>query len=515
MKQTSFLELDGISLRVEDRIIFRDCHWSFDSDQQWGLIGVNGSGKTLLARAIAGETPIASGEIQCHFHHPKTKLPEDCITFVSFEKQKAAAGEGPTAVRWFSLEQESALLAADFLSYENVEEINPFEVRPGIRRERALFLKHQRRICRLLQIRNLLDRSLPSLSNGEMRKILLARALLKKPKLLILEDVFSGLDSEYREHLKAILERLMQHGSVRFLLITARPNELPENITHLLCVHRCRIIAYGPKRQILANSRVQRLFFNTNAAFRAPLRRHFRTSIHPEELVRMKNVSIRYNDKQILDCVNWTIRRGESWALLGPNGAGKSTLISLINGDNPQAYANSIYLFGRRRGSGESIWDLKKRIGLMSSELHLHFTEPQTCLDAIISGFRDSIAGAKRATARQHAAAKRILGKFGLTAVAQHPFESLSMGAQRMALLARALVKSPELLLLDEPCQGLDAAHRAIFLQILESLLQRKDTTIIYVTHLYEEIPKGIRNVIRLRNGRIVKQRKFTKPITG
>jgi molybdate transport system ATP-binding protein len=503
-----FLELAGVSLRINDRLAFRNTHWNFARNQNWALVGPNASGKTLLSRALAGELPLAKGEILCGFRAPAGRIPEDCIVLVSFEQQRALAGDAPPAARWFSLEQEAAPSVEQFLSQDSVEEINPFEVRKRSPESSARFDRLRRSVASLLKIESLISRSLPSLSNGEMRKILLAHALLKRPKLLILDDVFTGLDAGFRVHLKSVLERLMARKATRILLIDSRPTGLPRGITHMLFVDRCRVVAQGARGTMMRHPRVQQLLSST----RAPSKRR-NPSVFPhgkrnhvrQKLVRMENVSVQYNGRQVLSGINWTVCRGESWALVGPNGSGKSTLLSLISGDNPQAYANSIYLFGRRRGSGESVWDLKKRIGWVSSELHLHFPEDQTCLETVISGFRESTACYRRPSSQERKAARRTLERFGIGSLHSSCFGSLSTGLQQMILLARSLVKSPDLLLLDEPCQALDLAHRGIFLSMIESLLCGTDITIVYVTHIYEEIPKGLHKVLILRDGRVVR----------
>lgn len=222
-----------------------------------------------------------------------------------------------------------------------------------------------------------------------------------------------------------------------------------------------------------------------------------------EELVRLNGVTVRYSGRNILSNIDWVIREGESWALLGPNGSGKSTLLSLINGDNPQAYANEVYLFGRRRGSGESVWQLKHRIGAISSELHLHFPEDQTCLETVISGFQGTDRCFRRISAAQRAAALEMLNCFGLSSLSNALFYSLSMGSQRMVLLARAVVKKPDLLLLDEPCQGLDLKHRTLFLELVDRLIKGGPTTVVLVTHRKDEIPAEIRRTLQLKNGRV------------
>lgn len=208
---------------------------------------------------------------------------------------------------------------------------------------------------------------------------------------------------------------------------------------------------------------------------------------------------MRYGDTIILHDINWTVRAGESWALLGPNGSGKTTLLSLILGDNPQVYANNVVVFGRPRGSGESVWEVKQHIGWVSPELHLHFNASATCFEVVASGFHDTVGLFQPASARQRAVVRQWLARFRLLEFAHQPLFSLSAGLQRMVLLARAVAKSPRLLILDEPCQGLDSAHRALFVRAVDALIRAGAVTAIYVTHRPDEIPASIKRVLRLR----------------
>jgi molybdate transport system ATP-binding protein len=164
-------------------------------------------------------------------------------------------------------------------------------------------------------------------------------------------------------------------------------------------------------------------------------------------LVRLRNITVRYGSTVILNDLNWTIRTGESWALLGPNGSGKTTLLSLILGHNPQVYTNDVVVFGRQRGSGESVWDIKKHIGWVSPELHLHFNDSATCFEVVASGFYDTVGLFQPPTTRQRTAARRWLARFRLLEFAHQPLYALSAGLQWMVLLARALVKNPRALM--------------------------------------------------------------------
>jgi molybdate transport system ATP-binding protein len=476
------VELDDASLLVGDRLLFRRTNWAIRRGEQWALIGPNSSGKTLFASALTGHVPVVRGEL---------RAPEGTVVHVSFEQHRALAGDAPAAARWFSLEEEDAPRVYQFLSQDSVEERNSFEIVARPPAATRAFVRRRQRVLTLLGVEALWDQPLPSLSNGEMRKLLLARGLLRQPRLLILDDPFAGLDERFRTHLKEILERMIHRRTVHLLLIVTHLDELPRGITHLLRVGRCRVIAQGP-----FNAHHIRRLFQSAARKHSARLPAVKSRGDAKELVRLTDVTVRYGKRVILEHIDWSVRRGESWALLGPNGSGKSTLLSLIIGDNPQAYANDVRVFGRRRGEGEGISALKRRIGSVSPELHLHFPELESCLDTVVSGFADTYGCFHRPTSRQRAAARRSLARLGLARYENRPFGSLSAGLQRITLLARSLVKSPDLLVLDEPCQGLDAAHRRRIIRTVESLLRH--TTVIYVTHRRDEIPSGIHRVLRL-----------------
>ncbi len=217
-------------------------------------------------------------------------------------------------------------------------------------------------------------------------------------------------------------------------------------------------------------------------------------------VIEFDRVTVKYGAVTALDDVSWTVRTGDRWAVLGPNGSGKTTLLSLVCGDHPQAYGNAVRVFGRQRGTGESIWDIKKRIGLVSPELHLYFTQAMTARQAAGTGFHD-IVTTRPLTSEQIATIERSFAEFHLADVLEVPFGRLSTGQQRLVLLVRALVKSPEVLILDEPFQGLDAPTRDLAKGWLDANL-RADQTLVFVTHHRDELPACVDRVLRLDRGR-------------
>jgi molybdate transport system ATP-binding protein len=219
-------------------------------------------------------------------------------------------------------------------------------------------------------------------------------------------------------------------------------------------------------------------------------------------LIALKNATVKYGNISVVDNLSWTMKDAENWAILGPNGAGKSTLLSLITGDNPQVYANNVYLFGKRRGSGESIWDIKKRIGVVSSELQVHYRKRMRAYDVVLSGFHDSIGLYRRSNGQELSAAKHWMKALGIHDKADLWFDQLSYGQKRMVLLARSMVKLPTLLVLDEPCQGLDTSNRRVILDVIDYIGKETKTNLLYVTHHPDEIPACITNVLRLERSR-------------
>jgi molybdate transport system ATP-binding protein len=536
------LALRGASVRLGERLVFRNTDWTIRRGEHWVLVGPNGSGKTVLCAALCGEHPIAGGSIEYGFRGDREREPEQCIERLSFDPAGESQSPDGVPVRWFSLDLENSPTVAAVLSREGIEGINPFEVVCRKRGETRLWNRLYRRVVRLTGVEAFLGQPLLSLSNGEHRKVMLARALLRRPRVLILDDPFLGLDVRYRRHLGRIVEQLIRRRHVTILLISSRPREWPRGMTHLALVDRLRIAKSGPLRAMRRDQRMLRLLEapgQVQEALVSAAQSGLRTGWHPSlpgkrplsrqggagatrteakkrpagqaqagrcappgnELIRLRDVRVTWDRKTILDGVTWTVRENESWAIVGPNGAGKSTLLSLVLGEHPQAYSNDVSVFGKRRGEGVSVWELKRRLGWVSPEFHMGFDVSLTGLEAVVTGFFDTSVLNSAPAAAQRAAARVWLRKLGCSRLAGRVFGEMSTGEQRLVLLARALVKRPRLLVLDEPCQGLDRHSRSVFVEAVDRQI-RGGATALYVTHQADEVPPAIRRVLHLRNGR-------------
>ena len=302
-----------------------------------------------------------------------------------------------------------------------------------------------------------------SLSSGELRKYQLQRALLSHPRLLILDNPFIGLDTEARQQLRDTLEQLIRKEGLQVILVVSREKDIPSFINRIIRMSACP------------------------------------TTSDKQSILKFNNVTIRYGERTILKDLNWTVHKGEHWALSGKNGSGKSTLLGLVCADNPQAYACDIELFGRRRGTGESIWDIKRHIGYVSPEMHRAYQKNLPAIDIVASGLHDSVGLYVRPRPEQRAQCVAWMQRFGIAELADRPFLQLSSGEQRLCLLTRAFVKEPDLLILDEPFHGLDDERRLLATHIIEDYCQKPEVTLIIVSHYAEELPHGITHHLELK----------------
>ncbi|MDD5169733.1 MAG: ATP-binding cassette domain-containing protein, partial [Syntrophales bacterium] len=454
------ISVEGVTIRVRDRFILPDTSWEIKTGEQWAVLGPNGAGKSSLVKVLIGDLPYVRGTITHHYDKP----PREAIGYVSFDLQEYLIAREDTLdmARYFARKQDDHRKAYDTI-------IEGFQGRPA---DMSMF----NRIIDTLDIRYLLKRSIRYLSTGEMRKVIIARALMKSPDILILDEPFAGLDIASRKIMQETIGGLMAKG-LQVILITHRQEEIFPLISHVMCIKEGRVYLQGAREAVLTPENIKALYGGKKKKVRAiPAGDHVRReSAGGEEdiLVQMKQVTVRYGNVTILDCLDWTVRRGENWAVIGPNGSGKTTLLSLIAGDHPQAYANEIYLFGRRRGSGEDIWEIKEHMGIVSSELQVRYRRDISAYDVVASGLFDTMGLYRRLNQEQRQHVERWLDFFGIMEMSGRIFTRLSYGERHMTLLARAMVKSPEMLILDEPCQGLDRDNRQHFLEMVEMIGSR------------------------------------------
>jgi molybdate transport system ATP-binding protein len=518
------ISIEDITIRVGARSLFEHTTWSIESDQNWGIIGETGSGKSMLAKTICRQVPILQGHIHYYFDEAdeppqgRPYLNQNEALILSYETHRDFLNQyaGYHQARWQSFEGEDAPSVASLLSIHSLQSRSPFEIRPRLENEAAHQQKRDYAVG-LLKLDGLLDRRIHTLSHGESRKVFLARLMMQAPRLLILDDPYVGLDSETRQHLSEGIEALMAAGDPKILWVGSRIEEIPPSIDHLLVVRGHRAAVQGEREQVINSAEYKASFClpstknshtESSPAFRAAVQRYAGTIkkvLAPESgaLIEMADVAVSYGDVQVLSDISWTVRQGERWRLVGANGAGKTTLLSLILADNPQSYANTIRLFGKDRGSGESVWEIKHNIGWVSPEQQIYYSRTALCVEMVCSGFFDSAGLYREPTAEQTAAARQWMSALDIETLAGSPFTSLSTGQQRLVLLARALVKDPALLILDEPCQGLDSAHCRDFIGLVDQLCKQLPITLIYVSHHPEEMPAATTHQLKLERGRI------------
>lgn len=338
--------------------------------------------------------------------------------------------------------------------------------------------KLQQDLYALFQFQSLLNKYIISLSSGELRKFQLIKTLLAQPSILILDNPFIGLDAQTREQLNQLFPILAKEQNMTIYLVVARKENIPQFVDEIIWITPEQ--EYCAPLHHLDDNRRQAIISLSNKE---------QEENDGKEIVSFNHVCIRYGDRTILHDVDWTIHQGECWALSGQNGSGKSTLLSLICADNPQAYACNIRLFGKQRGCGESIWDIKRRIGYVSPEMHRSYQHNIPAIQVIASGLKDTVGLYTRTNETEREQCRWWMNIFGIEKFEQRPFLSLSSGEQRLVLLARAFVKAPDLLILDEPFHGLDSQNRMMVKDIIQTYSQLPAKTLIMVTHYEEEIP--------------------------
>jgi len=371
------------------------------------------------------------------------------------------------------------------------------------------------RLISFFGLETLLDERVNILSSGELRKTLIVLSLLSSPRILILDNPYIGLDARSRGVLDELLGRLAHLEEVQIVAIVSRMEDIPPVTTHILPVKDKEMLPPLTRREALHDGALaEKLFGHPN--HHAALSDRPATQLPPqpaadggakaeteadgyENVLLFRDVEIKYGNRVILSHLYWQVRRGERWLLWGGNGSGKSTLLGILFGDNPQAYSNDISLFDRRRGAGgESIWEIKRRIGFISPEITLYYRKNIPCLEVVGSGFHDTIGSPYPLDERQRDEARRWMEIFGIGHLATRPFLRTSSGEQQLVLLARLFVKDPQVLVLDEPLNSLDSRNKELVNRIICDFCTRRGKTLIYVTHYEQEIPPIIDHKLEL-----------------
>lgn len=468
----SSLQISQGTFRLGDTRTLSIDHLTLQSGESWAFVGANGSGKSALAKALAGELTLLKGDRQSSFSR---------ITRLSFEQLQKLVSE-----EW-QRNNTDMLSPGEDDTGRTTAEIIQDEVKDAARCQQ---------LAERFGITSLLSRRFKYLSTGETRKTLLCQALMSQPDLLILDEPFDGLDVHSRQNLALLLAELNAEGYT-LVLVLNRFDEIPDFVHNAGVLADCALTEIGEKSALLQQALIAQLAHSENLAGMAlpepdaPPARDQLTAGEP--LIVLKEGVVSYNDRPIINHLNWTVRPGEHWQISGPNGAGKSTLLSLVTGDHAQGYSNDLTLFGRRRGSGETIWDIKKHIGYVSSSLHLDYRVSTTVRNVILSGYFDSIGIYQAVSDKQRKLAQQWLDIAGFNAkTADAPFHSLSWGQQRLALIVRALVKHPTLLILDEPLQGLDPLNRQLIRRFVDVLIGEGETQLLFVSHHASDAPSCI-----------------------
>ena len=473
--------------RMAEPVNFEAC-----DGEHIAIVGPNGGGKSMFVDIIVGRHPLLMHDPEYDFSPSQKPMVSDNIKYITFRDTYGGDNDRTYFLqqRWNQLEiDENTPVVKDKLeeAYQMAGDDTP---------ERRDLQQH---IYKLFHMEHLLDKYTILLSSGELRKFKLASTLFSEPRVLIMDNPFIGLDADTRDQLKALLKTLAQERALQIILVLSKSDDIPDFITHVVEVKDMRVLPKVSKQQYL-DSRApmpQRVLSPEleQAIVDLPVSER---DYHAQEVVKMNKVRIQYGERIILKDLDWTVNNGERWALSGQNGAGKSTLLSLVCADNPQSYACDIALFGNPRGSGESIWDIKKHIGYVSPELHRSYQRDLPAIRIVASGLMDSVGLYVKPKEEDMDKCRFWMKVFGLEGMEDRGFLKLSSGEQRLVLLARAFVKDPELLILDEPLHGLDNRNRRLVKDVIEAFCKRQNKTMIMVTHYKEELPSCIDHSIFL-----------------
>lgn len=494
MPSQVLLEVNNAVCRVNRRAQLKVDHFAIRPGEHWAVFGANGAGKSVLASLLTANRI----ESRNYVNYGEDFNPASDCLFVSFEEQQAL---------W---QRDNRL---DMSEYDERAQDKGTLVRELIESSRASgqqdlpLLQH---IVDQLKLAELMDKGIRFLSSGQTRKALLARALYGatsgKTKLLILDDPLESIDRAARKDIEAVITGIQQSPDTgklfASLLLCRRERDILPGMTHLALMEDLSLIARGSISDIQSDVEYLRLTsIRPELPNDLPAARESSLLANSdfENLIELRSVSASYGELAVFSNLNWTMTSEDHVLIEGPNGCGKSTLLSLIDGENHKAYGQEVILFGRRKGSGESIWDLKANFGVVSNELHNKYVKGWKVLDVVVSGFYDSVGLYDDSGVAEWEHARSWLSTVGIDSLEKSYYHEISFGQQRLVLLARAMVKEPRILILDEPCVGLDDYHRQLIIGTLDLIATRTNTKIIYVSHVADEHPDCINSQLRFK----------------
>jgi molybdate transport system ATP-binding protein len=471
----SLIRFEDATFRKFQYTVFPDTTWEMNEGENWAIAGANGSGKTTFLEVLEGRLVRIKGDTTYFLSAANGVInpePHRLIASVYFNDHSINYGDFYYQQRYHATETDGIITVREYLGWNTDETLLELEA---------------------LDIRRLLDMEIIKLSNGQFKKMLIAKALLKKPRLLLLDNLYTGLDTKARDYISETL-RQVTHMGTQVIMVTG-DNEMPDIITHVMEIERFTAKQLSTRENYIARRSVPGQI--------PPLPHLPATPVKTFEIaVMLDQVTIAYGDTTVLDHAEWTIRRGEKWALTGPNGAGKSMLLSLIFADNPQAYAHKITLFDRRRGTGESIWDIKDHVGFVSPEMHVYFRQDRTCGETALSGLQENPYRKTVITRDIVIIMEELFDYFSIPHLTDTLFQRVSTGQQNRVLLIRALLKNPPMLVLDEPFQGMDAHAIESAKHLLDTYCRER--TLIFVSHQPDEIPACVNKHLKIEQGKIL-----------
>lgn len=484
MNNLPAIQVTHLNIQQYGITILQDINFTLHKGEHLFVSGIAGSGKSTLGKALANRI-FFKGRITFPAFENANQLPR--IVYIEDThqwKNLSNLSDFYYQQRYNSCDADDSETLVQHLIHHS-QQLN----------NNGNGIENYYELCQNFNLLHRLETPLIQLSNGEQKKLQIIKCLMHKPEILIVDNILTGLDKAAQNTLLQLLEKYANNGVT--IVYIGNDYMAPNFITHVLELNAQKCGVYFVKEMYVPKNEHQILpnFKKLLIAKQLPA--------NETRVIEMQDTTVAYGNNTILDNINWQVSTGEKWLIKGHNGAGKSTLLSLINGDNPQAYANPIKIFGTKRGGGESIWDIKKRIGYISPELHKYFDKQLTVEKTIASGFFDTMGVYKKLNEVQLQTLNTIIQEFQLQNVIHKPLRALSFGMQRWVLLARTLIKNPPLLIFDEPCQGLDATFTKLFLNSIQQIAaQQPATTLLYVTHVDDEIPNCINKVLILQNGK-------------